>query len=190
MNKEKLQGYDKEQKIVMVEKAIKQGFLIIIPFVLILIGIYYIKYGWYDLTKHPWVDYFKVMGIFFVGFAIHELLHGLLYIIFTEQRKESLSYGYDPNYLKPYCNCLEPITIKQFRIVKILPLVVTGIIPYIIAIVSGNFHLVISSAFLVGLCGVDVYILILTRKVENTSFIVSSDNESEYGGIIYNRSKK
>ena len=74
-----------------------------------------------------------------------------------------------------------------YKLSKLLPLLITGIIPYIIGIITNNFHLSVASAALIGMCGVDIATLIMMRKEKNTSYIVNDYDDSKYGGIIYEK---
>ena len=91
------------------------------------------------------------------------------------------------NYLKTYCYTTKAITIKQYKLQLFLPILITGIIPYLIGIIVGSFHMVIASSCLIGMCGVDVKLLLMFRKEKNDSYIVQEDKEDIYGGIVYSK---
>ena len=187
MNIEQLEGYNKKDKTISVVDVCKKGLLIILPCFIIGIALYYIIYGWYDWSKQPWTDYFINAGIFIVGFVIHEGIHYLLNYIYSDKDKSSVVFGSDSNYLKTYCYTTKAITIKQYKLQLFLPLLITGIIPYLIGIIVGSFHMVIASSCLIGMCGVDVKLLLMFRKEKNDSYIVQEDKEDIYGGIVYSK---
>ena len=184
MKREEMMKKEKRDISVPVEKMCKRGFFTILPIVILLIGSYYYVHGWYDWGVQPWTDYFIVMGTFLLGFAIHEFIHTLGWVINSEGKWKSIEYGYDINYLKPYVHPTEGIKISKFRIIKILPLILTGIIPYAIGMAIGSFHLTMASVGLIGLCGVDIVTIFLLRKEKSNNYILSNDNPSRFLGWI------
>lgn len=184
MKREEMMKKEKRDISVPVEKMCKRGFFTILPIVILLIGSYYYVHGWYDWGVQPWTDYFIVMGTFLLGFAIHEFIHALGWVINSEGKWKSIEYGYDINYLKPYVHPTEGIKISKFRIIKILPLILTGIIPYAIGMAIGSFHLTMASVGLIGLCGVDIVTIFLLRKEKGNNYILSNDNPSRFLGWI------
>lgn len=189
MKVEKLEekGFISKEKTIKIEAACKGGFLIILPIVILMIGAYFLINGGYDITVQPWTDYFIIAGMFIGGFAIHEFLHGITWVIVSEDKWKSIRRGLDINYMKPYINCEEAVKVSEYRIQKLLPVIITAIIPYIIAIITGNYHLAIASSFLFGMCGVDLKILLLLRKENKNSYIINHYDDSIYGGIIYDK---
>lgn len=187
MKIEKLEenGYESKENTIKIEKVCKGGFLIILPIVILMIGGYFLVNGVYDITVQPWTDYFIIVGFFVVGFLIHEFLHVIVWVICSEDKWKSLRYGLDINYMKPYINCEEAVKVNQYRIQKVLPVIITSIIPYIVALIIGNYHLAVASALLFGMCGVDLRVLILLRKENKDNYIVNDIDDGLYGGIIY-----
>lgn len=187
MKKEELEMKNLEKKdiTIPIEKACKRGFLTILPIFILLIAGYYLINGWYDWSIQPWRDYFTIVGIFIVGFVIHEFIHAVGWAYNSEGKWKSIRFGYDYNYLKTYCDCTEAIKVGTYKLFKILPLFITGIVPYLIGIITGNFHLSIAGSCLVAMCGVDLILVIMFRKVSNNSYIICNDNPSIYGGEIY-----
>lgn len=187
MNIEELEGYNKKDKTISVSKICKKGFFTILPAFVIGIVLYYIIHGWYDWSKQPWTDYFINLAIFVVGFVIHEGIHYVLSYVYSDKDKSSIVFGTDSNYLKTYCYTTKALTIKQYRTLLLLPLLITGLLPYLIGIIIGSFHMVIASSCLIGMCGVDVSLLLMFRKEKSNSYIVQEDREDIYGGVVYSK---
>ena len=183
MKKEKLdlEKYSQKELIMTVEKICKKGLITVIPIMIIEFLIYYFIRGGYDILQTPWRDYFTVMGFFILGFILHEIIHGVVWSISSEGGYKSVAFGYDPNYLKPFCNPTEVITMKQYRIGKALPLI-SAILILLISIILCSFHLMIASLLLTGLCGVDLVILMMIIKEKNTALVINS--EYDYGCIV------
>lgn len=170
-------GYKETENKVSIETACKKGLIIVLPIIILLVIIYVLVRGGYDFFANPWKDYFIVFGIFIVGFILHELIHILSFKLLGEKGKYEFSF--DNNYLKPYCRSEEPIKVNIYRTCKGLPLLITGIIPYCISIITGSMLLMIASVILIGFCGVDIYILLGLTKVKGDSYIL--DDEYSYG---------
>lgn len=189
MKKEELElkNLKKKDVTIPIEKACKKGFLTILPIFIVLIAGYYLIHGWYDWSLQPWKDYFIVVAIFIAGFLIHELIHALGWAKNSEGKWKSIRFGYDPNYLKIYCDCTEAIKIGTYRLFKILPIFITGLIPYLVGIIIGSFHLSIAGACLVAMCGVDLILVIMLKNENKDSYIICKDNPSIYGGEIYSQ---
>jgi len=177
-----LEKYNKKELTMTVEKVCKKGFITVIPIILIGFAIYYLIRGGYNILETPWRDYFTVMIYFIPGFILHELIHGIVWGRVSEGGFKSADFDYDPHYAKPYCNPTEIITMKQYKLGKVMPLIITGILPYLISIMIGSFHLMIASLLLIGLCGVDIVILKMISKEKDTALVMN--HEKDYGCIV------
>ncbi len=185
MNKKQLlkNGYKEIHDEITIEKASKGGFFIVLPIIIALAIIYLLINGGHNFLVSPWRDYFKVAIIFIIGFAIHEGLHILLFKNIS--RNGRYEFSLDPNWMKPYVRGEEPIKIVSYKIFKGVPLLVTGIIPYVISLFVADILLMIASILLIGMCGVDIYKLIKLRKIKGDSYIL--DDEYTHGHIIFTK---
>ncbi len=73
------------------------------------------------------------------GILLHELLHGIGWVIFGGKSFRSLQFGVLWKYLSPYAHCKEPVKVRGYRAGIILPGVIVGILPGIYGIVAGQF---------------------------------------------------
>ncbi len=127
----------------------------------------------------------SVFAIMIVGVVIHELIHGLTWAMFTKNGFKSIKFGVLWKMLTPYCHCKEPLKVKHYILGAITPAIVLGFIPSVLAILIGNFGLLIFGMFFTMAGAGDFLIIDLIRK-ENMNDLVK-DHPSEAGCYIYRK---
>ena len=86
------------------------------------------------LSKHnPLLTFLSVFVTLMAGIVVHELIHGLTWAYFAKKGFKSIRFGVFWEMLTPYCHCSEPLTVRQYCIGALMPLVVLGIIPLVLA---------------------------------------------------------
>jgi hypothetical protein len=128
--------------------------------------------------------------IFILLIITHELIHGLFFAIFSKNRLKSIKIGIMParKLFSPYCNCKEKLEINHYRIAVIMPLVLMGIIPAVIAVCVGKIITLFWSILMVTAAGGDILIFLKTLKERKKSWIL--DHPSEVGYYIYRSPKE
>jgi len=114
---------------------------------------------------------------------IHELVHGSTWKFVTGYPWSAFKYGVLWKVLTPYCHAKIPMTIQPYRIGAMMPLVLTGILPWIIAIVLQNTVLAIISAGMISAAVGDIYIWSTLRGLPDDTLV--SDHPSQAGCIVY-----
>ena len=125
--------------------------------------------------------------ILFSTIFIHELIHGIFFIIFSKNKFKSIKFGFMSvkKLFTPYCHCREKIKINHYRIAIIMPLIIMGIIPTIISIIIGNLFLLFCGIIcIMAACG-DILIYQKTLKQKRDSWIF--DHPTEAGFYIYKK---
>ena len=102
-------------------------------------------------SDSPWSLVIYLVGLFAL-IVIHELIHGITRAIFAKDGWKAISFGFIAKYLTPYCACKEPLTKFGYIIGAMMPTIILGIIPMIVAIAIGN-AVVFGIAFLMILSG-------------------------------------
>ena len=128
---------------------------------------------------------FFMFLILLPGIFLHELIHGIFFAIFSENKFKSVKFGIMPakKLFSPYCHCKEVLNIKHYQIAIIMPLIILGLIPAIVSIINGNILLFFwGIIFIVAGCG-DILIWIKTLRYKNNSLIL--DHPSEAGYYVY-----
>ncbi len=122
------------------------------------------------------------LAIFIIGIVVHELIHGIIWAIYTKNGIKSIKFGILKPSMTPYCHCKEMLWANQYRIGVIMPAIITGFLQSIIAIIIGNpYLLIIGIIFTIAAAG-DFLVMWMLRK-EHHSLV--SDHPSKIGFIVY-----
>ncbi len=191
---ENIENYKKEKLTINLVWANIFGFLIIIPIVIIFGLPYYfiwrpeldIKNFMDKISPHgAIINLFIIFIILIFGIVLHELIHGITWAKFAKAGFKSIKFGILKEMLTPYCHCKEPLKVKHYIFGAITPAIITGIIPAITAIFTGNLWLLIFGMFFTMAAAGDFMIINLLRK-ENKNDLVQ-DHPSEAGCFIYRK---
>lgn len=121
--------------------------------------------------------------IYLIGVVVHELIHGFFAMKFSKQGMRSIKFGISWKFLTPYCHCKEPLSIKDYRVVALAPLVILGIIPTFIGLILGhNDFYVFGLLFILAAGGDLIIVWKLRNENKNTLALDCSD---KCGCIIY-----
>ncbi|RLD65380.1 MAG: DUF3267 domain-containing protein [Bacteroidetes bacterium] len=167
-------------------KANLMGIVFLLPVVL-LFGIPFYFLWHQSIDIHNEIQFlranvFWILLVLVIGIAIHELLHGLAYLILTKGDFKNISFGILWKDLTPYCHYSQVISVKQYRIAVLLPGVITGLFPLVIALLNGSFPtLILGMLFTLGAIG-DLVILWIIRKEKSNTMI--KDHPDKIGCII------
>lgn len=155
---------------------------LLIPYILI----------WKDQWNEGYVDWFLETlplrgGLFLVmmlvGIVVHELLHGITWACFAPSRWRSISFGVMWKLLTPYCHCNEPMRPRPYIIGALMPLIVLGIIPAVVALFIGNLFLLCVGIFFISAASGDIWMAwLLTKESPNCTVL---DHPSEAGFYVF-----
>jgi hypothetical protein len=116
------------------------------------------------------------------GIVVHELIHGLTWSLFSKSGFRSIRFGIMRESFTPYCHCNEPLKVNHYRLGTVMPGIVLGIIPAVIAIIIGNLSLLVFGIFFSTAASGDLLILWVLRH--ETSNTVVEDHPSKIGCIV------
>ena len=121
-----------------------------------------------------WRDYALFIGAMLLAIPVHELIHGLTFCVFTEGKFKSLAFGFNRQALAPYCNCSEALTKGQYLTGLLMPCLLLGIIPSILAVALHSGYLLIFGAVMNMSAGGDLLIaqLLLRHKPQNETLYI------------------
>ena len=88
---------------------------------------------------------FKIIGWLIALIIIHEVIHGLTWSLFCEQKWKSIQFGIMWKLLTPYCCCLEVLPWKTYILGGLMPFFVLGVGGYILALWLGSGTVLILS---------------------------------------------
>jgi len=115
--------------------------------------------------KPAWSSALLVVFVL-LGVVIHELIHGISWMIFGHKPFSAIKFGFQWKTFTPYAHLKEPVEVNAYRLGAFLPGFILGILTYLLSLVLGNgdlfwFILVHASA-----SGGDWLILWLIRNVK------------------------
>lgn len=181
--------YEKEQKVINIVWANVFGVIIMIPLFFIYCLPYYLLWGFGGIETFDLGD-LKFRGLLFllillVGVFVHELIHGITWAFFTEKGLKSIKIGVFVKMLTPYCHCKEPLKIKNYVLGALMPMIILGVIPALLAIILGLKSLLLFGfVFTVAACG-DILIVWSLRKENKNDYVF--DHPSEAGCYVYRK---
>jgi len=178
--------YKKERKTINLYWANIFAILLILPIILIFGIPYYLIWGiQFDdfslrqIFGSAWI----ILLILFLGMIAHEFIHGIVWARFAKNGFKSIKFGILWKMITPYCHCKEPLKSKEYRLGAIMPAIILGFIPAILAIIIGNTALLIFGIFFTLTAGGDFLIIYVLRN-EKTDTLVE-DHPSEAGCYVY-----
>ena len=191
---QELENYKKEKLTIDLVWANVFGVLILIPIGLLFgLPFYFIWKPQLDIKQYldsagplgAGLGFLLIFEILILGIVLHELIHGIIWAKFAKEGFKSIKFGVLWEMLTPYCHCKEALNVRQYIIGAIAPAIILGIIPTIIAIITGNLGLLIFGMLFTMAAGGDFLIINLIRK-ESSSDLVQ-DHPSEAGCFIYRK---
>ncbi len=142
------------------------------------------KYQWDSVFFYLLIlrEIFRISLFIIAGAVLHELLHAVSWIFFTKKGIKSIKFGITESDFSPFVHCTEPLPVWVYRIGTILPGLVLGIIPALLAIVTGKFWLLMFGFFFSWAASGDFIILYLIRNL--SSHIMVQDHPQKVGCYI------
>jgi hypothetical protein len=150
----------------------------VLPILIIL----YLLYSF--IWEKPAISFNYPYWIFYlIGVVIHELIHGFFAMKFSKQGMKSIKFGIYWKFLTPYCHCKEPLTVRDYRIVLLSPLIILGIIPTIIGFIIGQNGIYGFGLLFILAAGGDLIIFWSLRNENKNTLAL--DSPDKCGCIIY-----
>jgi hypothetical protein len=185
-------GYKMEEMTIDAAKAQVTSIVYFIPFVILFGPLYY--FLWSDGTLDIFKNLFpKEMNglttsavmilVILVGIVLHELIHGITWCLFAKEGFKSIKFGVIWKAVTPYCHCKEPLKVKNYIIGAIMPALLLGILPTILALITGNIQLFAFGMFFTMAAGGDFMMINMIRKLDMD--MLTQDHPSKIGCIVY-----
>lgn len=170
---------------ISMSKANIVSIIIALPIFCLLGWLYSLRWG-YDEFKLGFDvffgNFFLFLTVFILGIIAHELIHGFSWMIAGKKPFNAIKFGFQASTFTPYAHCKEPIKVNAYRIGAFMPGLLLGIIPSLIAILTGNGWLIaFGIVFTVSASG-DFIILWLIRNVSKDKFV--EDHPTQAGCYI------
>lgn len=172
-------------------KANVYGFIVVLPFIVILIGLYIYIWKGRNFISELFRLEPKYFGLFmlaiFLGVIIHELIHGLTWQLFGQKKSNAIRYRIDKKTMSPYAHCKEPIEAKAYKLGIAMPGIILGFLPAAIGIFTGNAVIFVFGLFGVLAASVDILTLWVLRKVKSASLV--EDHPTRVGCYVINKNE-
>ena len=123
-----------------------------------------------------------LLAVILLGVVVHELIHGLAWVIFGRKAFSAIKFGFQWKTLTPYAHLKEPVEVNAYRMGGFMPGFILGILPYIMSIVLGNGNLFWFGLIHTAAAGGDWLILWLIRNVRAGSLV--EDHPSNAGCYV------
>lgn len=117
-----------------------------------------------------------------VGVVVHELIHGYTAIWYGGIRRQDAKFGVQWQTLTPYFHSSVPLTVQKYRWVIVMPLFVLGVLPYVLALLTGNTWLTVFGVFFILAASGDLMILWLMRHLHPDTMV--QDHPTKVGLIV------
>jgi MFS family permease len=100
-----------------------------------------------NLSDFLWTWQFILSVV--LALILHEFVHIILFVVYNPKRWSAIKTGINLRKGIIYCQCKEPVKVKHLRIVLIMPLILIGIIPYIVSFIWGIYPLMYLSIIMI-----------------------------------------
>lgn len=169
-----------EKRIAIIDRNKTNVFAIVM---LVVVGV--VLAGLFRLIWGRWTDGQMSSGMFLliinvfvlIAIVVHELIHGLTWAIFAPRGLRSIKFGIMKKYLNPYCHCSDPLPRNGYVLGALMPGIVTGLIPAIVALAIGSFSLLVFSIIMISMASGDLMITLLALKEDPRCIIYDHPTE-------------
>lgn len=135
-------GYREEDLTVSIGKANVMALVYALPIIAVLLVSFCLlnkgAIAAYVSADTALLEIFISLLVFVALIVVHELVHGLTWACFTSNGWKAISFGFIAKYLTPYCTCNQPLKKGQYLTGTLMPTILLGIAPCIVAIFIGS----------------------------------------------------
>jgi hypothetical protein len=168
--------------IISIKRANLIALILIFPITLFYMLPFYLLWGMNIFNSLKYIDLLFGFILIPVGIVVHELSHGLVWVLFSSGKFRSLRFGIKWEYLTPYCHYIEPLKVWQYIAGGVAPLIVMGVIPGIFALITGNSFLMFFAMFFTWAAGGDIQSVWMLRKFKASQKVI--DHPEDLGFIV------
>jgi hypothetical protein len=170
---------------ISMERATVYSLLFALPIGFLLGWLYTLRWGFEKLRFGFDIFFgglFDFLLVFILGIIVHELIHGITWMIAGNKPFSAIKFGVLWKSLTPYAHCKEPLQVNAYRIGAAMPAILLGLLPAVTAILNGNGWAIVFGIVFITAAGGDMVILWLIRNVEKNKFV--EDHPSKAGCYV------
>jgi hypothetical protein len=176
------ENYEQDKIIINMTKATIFSLIVLIGSVVIFGIPYYFIWAFSSEIKLFPILVGQINRIVFLfilasGLFIHELIHGLFFGLFAKDGFKAIKIMWLKKSFTLGCYCGNELKIKHFIVGTIMPLIILGIIPTIVAIIIGNTPLLVFGLLYISASGGDIIIVKNLIHENKNDWILSRENE-------------
>ena len=139
---------------------------------------------------YPWVHgwgAFPDLGLEFFGWLValtllHEGIHAVGWKYASGLPWSAFKFGFAWKSLTPYCHAREAMPVGAYRIGSLLPLALTGLLPWAAGMILGDGDLGLAAAVLIGGAAGDVWVFLSIRDLEPGALV--RDHPENAGCVV------
>ena len=122
-----------------------------------------------------------------ISIPVHEGIHGITWAIFSKNKFKSIAFGVAWKSLTPYCSCEEALKRGQYTLGAIMPDLLLGIIPMIIACIIGSADLLLYAGFMTVCAGGDLLIFTMILREKKAGQELFLDHPTKIGLVKFEK---
>lgn len=181
------EGYQEKELTIGIVFANIMAVVLGIPLV-ILFGILFFAQHADEYIVVSLKDLLIVMVAYLVLIVAHEVIHGITWAIFAKGSFKTIEFGFIAKYVTPYCCCKEPLRRIHYIPGALMPTILLGIVPIIIAIMNGSFNLFLIGSLMIFGGGGDLTVVLKILLYRGTgSQKLYLDHPYKCGTIIFEK---
>jgi hypothetical protein len=127
-------------------------------------------------------NWVQLILVLVTGMILHEFLHAAVFAAFCKKGFASVTFGIKWKQLSPYVHCREVLPLHPYRLGTLMPGLVLGIFPGVVALLGGNPWLLTFSLFFTAGAAGDFYSLMKLMNVDHRYGVF--DHPEEAGFIL------
>ena len=155
------QGFQRRDLTIDMIRANVMAVVLGLPFALLLPIAFFLKNPVGEVEVSLGLGDLAVFLVIFILLAVvHEGIHGLTWAIFAPGHWGDISFGFIVQYLTPYCTCRAPLSKGAYALGGVMPTVVLGFLPAVIAVFIGQAALLWMGIVMIFAGGADLTILL------------------------------
>ncbi|NUN68589.1 MAG: DUF3267 domain-containing protein [Bacteroidetes bacterium] len=127
----------------------------------------------------PW--YF--FPLFIAGIVVHELIHGLSWMLAGKLSFRQMRFGFQWKSLTPYAHCTVPLPKSAYVFGTLMPALVLGVMPFLLSLVNANGWVLIFGVLFTFAAIGDFLIVWMIRRVPWDAMV--EDHPENAGCIVH-----
>jgi len=119
------------------------------------------------------------VGIFAM-LAVAILVKAIILSVFSEGGIDSIKLKIIKETQKPYCSLTEPVKVREYQFSLAAYIFLMGFVPYIIALITGDFIFIFASFVCVYFTAADIILFLCLCREKSSSYIIDFDGVMLY----------